>query len=66
MHCRGLQILLLTNTLKGMGSLQCVMVIVVSVSVPSFQIISGKLILWPKMGLTYGFSIVNLIFGFYY
>ena len=36
---------------------------VISVPVLSFQIFTAKLILWPKMGLTYAISIVNWIFG---
>ena len=41
-------------------------VFVVSVPVLRFQIFTAKLILWPKMGLTYAISIVNLIFGIFF
>ena len=36
-----------------------------SLFVLCFKITAVKLILWPKMGLTYAISIVNLIFGFF-
>ena len=38
---------------------------VVSVPVLCFQIFTVKLIVWPKTGLNYAISIVNLIFGKY-